>query len=121
MRYYKNGGAVYAFEEDGSQDSLIIPGLFIAMSDEEVAMHLNPPATTPSVVSAWQIRKALNQTGLRASVEAAVAASGDHDLIDGWEFAGEFFRNDPLVVGMGAALGKTDAEMDALFVLAATL
>jgi hypothetical protein len=72
-------------------------------------------------VSAWQLRKALNQLGLRAAVEAAVTASTNQDLKDGWAYAGTFNSDDPLVVTMGTALGQTPAQMYALFELASTL
>lgn len=71
--------------------------------------------------SAWQFRKALNATGLRAAVESAVANSLDQNIIDGWEFANEILRFDPLIVQFGQALNKTEAELDALFELARTL
>ena len=77
------------------------------------------PLSIPAV-SPWQIRKALNQAGLRAAVEAAVA-QGSQEVKDGWEVATEFRRTDPLVEQLGAALGKTAAELDAIFQLAATL
>jgi hypothetical protein len=72
-------------------------------------------------VSAWQLRKALNQLGLRAAVEAAVTASTNQDLKDGWAYAGTFNSEDPLVVTMGTALSQTPAKMYALFELASTL
>lgn len=71
--------------------------------------------------SPWQIRKALNLLELRAGVEAAVAASNDPALKDGWEFATEFRSNDLLVVSMGAILGKTEAETVMLIKFASTL
>ena len=80
------------------------------------------PIPAPIItVTPWQIRKALNQLGLRAAVEAAVLASASQELKDGWEFSNEITRNSPLVLGMAAALGKTTAEIDALFALATTL
>lgn len=75
----------------------------------------------PISVTPWQFRKALNSQNLRQTVEDAVTASTDQNLKDGWEFATQFVRNDPFVVSMGAALGKTDAEMDGLFELASSL
>lgn len=80
---------------------------------------VDPP---PSVITVtpWQIRKALNQLGLRASVEAAVAAS-DPDDRDGWEFATEFRSDNEQVIRLCTALGKTEAERLSLFQLAATL
>lgn len=89
----------------------------------EVEANIKPTPPEPVVVPAvspWQIRKALNQLGLRQAVETAVASAAQ-DIKDGWEFATTFNRADPLVVAMGQALGKNDAELDALFLLAATL
>lgn len=71
-------------------------------------------------VSAWQIRKALNQLSLRDLVEDAIVAA-DQDTKDAWEYATEFERNHPLVLSLGTALGKTGAELDAIWALAVTL
>lgn len=71
-------------------------------------------------VSAFQIRAALNQLNLRSQVEAAVAA-GNQDLKDAWAFAPKFNRFNMQVLAMQAALNLTDAQVDALFDLAATL
>jgi hypothetical protein len=71
--------------------------------------------------TAWQFRKALNALGLRDAVEAAIAASGDQNIKDGWQYTSEFHRYAPLVIQFGQVLGKTGAEMDALFALAGTL
>jgi hypothetical protein len=77
--------------------------------------------TPEIVVSAFQIRKALNQLNLRTLVENAVAASSDIELKDGWEYATEFYRNNSLVVNLGLVLGKTPEELDSIFELAKTL
>ena len=82
----------------------------------EVAQTVAP---VPQSVTPWQMRRALNQLGLRAMVEAAVAA-GDQDAKDGWDYALEIRRDNPLLAGMGAALGMTDAQLDGLFRLAAS-
>lgn len=71
-------------------------------------------------ITPWQMRKALNQLGMREQVETAVAA-GNQDVKDAWEFATSFVRTNPLVVAMQSVLGKTDAEVDALFMLGASL
>ena len=64
----------------------------------------------PSVYtcSPWQIRKALNNQGLRQAVEDTVAT--DQDLKDAWEFANEFRSDHPFVLTMGVVLGKTEEE-----------
>jgi hypothetical protein len=83
-----------------------------------------PPVQVQSIVlncSAWQFRKALNVLGLRDIVEAAVAASNDITVKDGWQYAAYIYRNDPFIVQFGYALGKTDKYLDDLFTLALTL
>ena len=77
-----------------------------------------PPYFAP--VSPWQIRKVLNAAGLRSAAEAAVAAA-DQTTKDAWEFASMYERKNPMIARMEAALGKTPAEIDALFVAAASM
>lgn len=70
------------------------------------------PAVEPTPVYAcnpWQIRKVLNQAGKRKAVEDAVAASGDIQIKDGWEFATEFRSDDPFVISMGGLIGMDAA------------
>lgn len=57
----------------------------------------------------WQIRKKLNEMGIRTQVEQLVADSTDFNIKDGWEYATEFISNDPFVVSFGQMLGY-DAE-----------
>ena len=77
-------------------------------------------AAIPASVSPRQIRQALTRAGLRASVEAAVAA-GDQDTKDWYEFATEFRRDSTVVTGLGLALGVSDLQLDDLWTLAGTL
>jgi hypothetical protein len=71
-------------------------------------------------VSAWQIRKALNATGLRDAVEYAVGLA-DQETRDGWNHALTFDSDHPLALALGAALGKDAAAMHDLFLLAQSL
>lgn len=80
----------------------------------------NPIPPQPIIVSPRQIRQALTASGLRASVEAAVAA-GDQDVKDWWEFATTFESNHPMVVGMATGLGVTEQQLTNLFNLAKSL
>lgn len=86
----------------------------------EIASRPAPPDPVYSCTP-WQIRKALNNLGLRQQVEDSIAASTDYELKDGWEYATEFLSNDPFVITMGAALGKTEAETAELIQWASTL
>ena len=70
--------------------------------------------------TAYQFRAALNELGKRQAVESAVAASTSQDLKDAWEYGTTYERLSPYVLDMQAALGSTDAEVDAIFELAVT-
>ena len=77
-------------------------------------------ASIPKVVSRAQFILALLQIDLLDEVESAIAAADRATQINYKERL-EFERGFPLIATMAAVLGKTDAEVDALFVLAATL
>lgn len=81
-------------------------------------------ASIPTTVTMRQARLALLQSGLLATVNNAVAtmlgAEGDAARIE-WEFSSMVERNRPLVQSLSASLGLTSAQLDDLFVLAATL
>ena len=72
-------------------------------------------------VTRRQMLTALHRAGLLATIKGAVAASGDIELQIAFDESQEFQRNNPFLATMAAALGKTDAEVDAIFALAATL
>lgn len=78
----------------------------------------------PEVVSMRQARLALLKSGLLATVQSAVdsmpGAEGDAARIE-WEFSSTVERNRPLVQSLGAALSLTEAQLDDLFRIAATL
>lgn len=72
-------------------------------------------------VTRRQMLTALHRAGLLATIKGAVAGSGDIELQIAFDESQEFQRNNPFLATMAAALGKTDAEVDAIFALAATL
>lgn len=82
-----------------------------------------PQQPVPEVVTPWQIRKAINATqGMREQVEALLASPQTPiDVKDGWVVATEWRRDDAVLLAMVGQLGMNDAEIDALFRLAATL
>ena len=69
---------------------------------------------------ALQFRKALRQIGKMDAVKAYVETA-DEETQEAWEYATEFKRLNPFIVGGMAALGVSDAEVDAVFELAVTL
>lgn len=86
---------------------------------------VKPPAPAPTVPQAVPMRNAqrvLYAAGLLATVEdiinAMPGAAGDLARID-WRTAQTIRRDDPAVLAVTPLLGKTEAEIDALFVAAA--
>lgn len=78
----------------------------------------NQPPSPPRTVSRAQFLLALLEIGLLDEVEAAIEQADRATQINYRERL-EFERDYPLIATMAAVLGKTDAEIDALFVLAA--
>jgi len=58
---------------------------------------------------------------LRKIGTSHLSAGNDIELQIAFDESQEFQRNNPFLATMAAALGKTDAEVDAIFALAATL
>lgn len=73
------------------------------------------------IVSAWKIRKALNRLGWRDLAESIITSSNNKDLIDGWNHNDTFESNNPLMLLVAQAAGKTAQDIDELFNLADTL
>ncbi|SMF93908.1 hypothetical protein SAMN02949497_1204 [Methylomagnum ishizawai] len=66
-----------------------------------------PPVAAPipiAACSSWQLRRYLNQSGLRNAVDAYMA-SADQDTQDGWATASVFLSTDPFVAAAAGALG----------------
>ena len=81
-----------------------------------------PPVPVPSPVSRFQARAALHLAGQLAAVEALMQSPSTPVLARlAWQEAIEFRRESPTVAAMGAALGMSDADIDALFVAAAAI
>lgn len=77
-------------------------------------------AGVPQSVTMRQARLALAATELLATVNAVVAQADEATQIE-WEFAATVDRGWPTLIALQGALGLTDAQIDDLFVLAATL
>jgi len=78
----------------------------------------------PTRVTMRQARLALLGAGLLSSVSEAInnmAEPAKSAAQIEWEYSGEVHRNRPFVQQLGAALGLSSQQLDALFVQAATL
>lgn len=86
-----------------------------------------PPAPivpVPQSVTMRQARLALHAAGLLAGVDAAIASMQEPAKTAAaieWEYASSVERNAGLVPAMAAALGMSEADIDDLFITAATL
>lgn len=104
------------------------------LSEDKIAKRLltNLPARTTEelralmVVTPAQIRLALISNGISLSV-INNAFNAIEDPVERekaqalWEYATIVERNNPFVVAIGAMIGKTEEEIDAIFSLAKTL
>jgi hypothetical protein len=75
-------------------------------------------------VTPRQARLALLNAGLLDQIDTTINGMSEPDQSVArinWEYATEIVRNDPWVLGLGAALGLDDAGLDQLFITAATL
>ncbi len=68
----------------------------------------------PATITALQARRALRAAGLLAVVSAWIGAQPD-ELQEAWEYCVEVRRDNALIAGAQAALGLTEAQIDALF------
>lgn len=91
----------------------------VALSPEEVAAR-RAAARAAMVCTPRQARLALQQAGLLAAVEAWIARADEATRIE-WEFATEIRRDWPPIAVCASALGLSEAQLDGLFVQAATL
>ena len=89
----------------------------IAELEAQVVALTPPPAPAIPPVSRMQALLALHDAGLLDAVNAIVAAADPRTRL-AWETATDFHRTSPTIAALWAALGKTDAELDALFIAA---
>jgi len=109
----ENGDGTYRLDFDGYSR------LATQSEIDDAAAAAARAAIAP--VTRRQMLTALHRAGLLATIKGAVAASGDVELQIAFDESQEFQRNNPFLASMAAVLGKTDAEVDAIFALAATL
>jgi hypothetical protein len=75
-----------------------------------------PPPPVPAEIQMWQARAMLIRMNMLASVNAAVAASGNPEIQNAWEYAPNVVRKSNFVLAMAGALGLDDATLDTLFI-----
>jgi len=125
MKQYKGtDNLVYEYSEDGSQDRFIPAGYVLITKEEADLIRFAPLPVSEQRKTmecfSWQLKRSLSQLGIRQLVEEAII-SADQDTKDMWTDARTFYRLHPLVTSIQQSLGKTDEEVDQIFILAQTL
>ncbi len=123
MIYFKDkSGLVFAYETLAEREQFGAADL-VAMSEAEIAAHTSPPpAGVPQTVTRFQALAALHLAGHLEAVKAIMAAPETPVLTKlAWDNALSFERASPTLASLAAALGLTDADLDALFAQAAAL
>lgn len=89
--------------------------------DGTVEVYGEPEAPpVPAEVTNFQARAALRRAALLDGVHAALQAAGG-EAWDAWEYANHLYRNGALVQAFAAQLGFTQAQIDDLFRVAASI
>ena len=90
----------------------------LARQEAELEALLN---AVPGSVTNYQIKQALNTVPAdRQAVDSLVAASGDQNMIDGWNHAATFKSDHPLFLGAVLSLGWSQEKVDDYLKLAVT-
>ena len=92
-----------------------VAGALVRLPDEPP-----PPPAVPQTITPLQARRALRAAGLLHAVSTWIAAQPDH-VQEAWEYCVEVRRDNALIAGAQAALGLTEAQIDALFRSAAEI
>lgn len=127
INYIEKGFGLHEAIAEAGHTLVQRDGVWVSSNDQAVqaiidafdpvvyARSLIPPVTRRQMLTA------LHRAGLLQTIKGAVTASGDIELQIAFDESQEFQRNNPFLATMAAALGKSDAEIDAIFALAASL
>lgn len=121
MQNYKDeNNKIYALES--TEFEHLLPVGCIAITWEEADLILaEAEANRPVIIPTLTMRQArliLLSAGLLDEVEAAITTP-EHRIW--WDYSTTVERNHPLVISVLTTLGKTSAQIDALFIQASTL
>jgi hypothetical protein len=130
-------GSIYRLEKDDvAQQWLLVTDVttiqwygftladFAGLVPPDIPVYVVAPVEVPKAVSMRSARLALLQAGKLTLVNSTIAGmpgvAGDAARIE-WEYAQEVRRDSTLVLSLIPLLAMTDAEVDNLFIMAASL
>ncbi len=88
-------------------------------ADDAITAAMAAPVV-PQTISMLSARRALRAAGLLDKINAAVVAAAP-EVQDAWQFSNALDRRSPTVQALAAAIGLSGAQMDDLFIQAASL
>ena len=98
----------------GVMDSSDIDPTWLAANSESLQKFFPPIKPT-------YFRRVLRQMGLLSTIDGALAIPGNEDKKIAFDYTLSFIRNDAELIEMGAALGLTNSQIDAIFEAALAL
>lgn len=126
MRTYQytspENNVVAVIDEDGISRMSMLAHL--VPKGEQIIAYEPPPPVAPTSVTMRQARRALLDAGLLNDVEVAInwlpSPQKEAARID-WEYSQEVQRHNGFVSLLAPSLGLTEAQLDQMFIQAATL
>lgn len=91
-----------------------------AVITKEAADLIRKKAMVPASLTPRQFRQALTLAGLREVVET-FKQGASQDIKDWYDFADDFRPTHPLLQSIAADIGKTQSDIDDLFILGGSL
>lgn len=121
MQNYKNTNNQIHVLDSTEFEHLLPAGCVKITQAQADAIRVAEEAAKPVIIptlSMRQARLALLNMGLLTAVQAAITTDEQHIW---WEYSPTVERSNPLVIAVLSALGKTSAEIDAMFISAALI
>jgi hypothetical protein len=109
---------VYRINDDGSCESHLVEVIADWLAEGNTPEPADIPPVIIPTLTMRQARLALLGAGLLDEVEAVITTPSDRIW---WDYSTIVERNHPLVNAVLTALGKTESEIDEMFIGAATL
>lgn len=107
------GGALYTLtdEQEVALDAAFAqPNSGVKFDGESFTVLPAPPLPKPrAVCSAWQFRKECRVRGIKAAVDALIAAQDD-EVQEAFEYATEYWSDNPMLLALAAQLPTPLAE-----------
>ena len=80
-----------------------------------------PVATTPGTITQVQGMKALHRAGKKKAIKTMLSAPGNEEAEIAFEYNRTWNRDSQFIADLAPALGMTEEEIDALFIVAAEI